>query len=161
MRFLLSLALFFSPSAFAGAADVIRARDLDATTQPHRLDFDPGTLQLEVDGKLVRGSKRKQLDYLEIVLAEDRGVDPAVLGIDQRRRELRRRSAGLGLISAASGVGIVATVVAAPYAIALGAPVIIQAGGVGAIVGTKKRFDAEGLQRQVDLYGIGDVYASR
>ncbi len=161
MRLLLPLILVLSSTAMAAPDDIVRARDLNATVMPHRLDFEPSTLQLEVDGKRVRGSLRKQLDYLEVVLASDRGVEPSELGFDRRRRELRRRNTGVGLLYAASGVGIVATVFLPPVTLALAPTLALDAGGIGIVIGTKKRFDAEGLQREVDLYGLSDVYTKR
>jgi len=161
MRSILYSALLLSSSAFASTDDTLRVGDLDPSVMPHQLDFDPGTLQLEVNGMRVKGSLKKKLDYLEVVLAADRGVDPAELGFDRRRRELRRRGIGHGLLMGASGVGLVATALAAPWAVAIAAPLSVQAGGVGALMGTRKRFDASGLQRDVDLYGVTDLNAAR
>ena len=161
MRFLLPLALLLSTTAVAGNTETVHIRDLDASTMPHRVDFDATTLELKVDNTPVKGSMKKKLDYLEIVLATERGIEPAELGFDAHRKELRRRRVGVGLLYAGSGVAIAASVAAAPFAVVIGAPFLVQTGGLGVIIGTRKRFDAEGLERDVDLYGMTDLYSRR
>jgi len=156
MKSFLSLFLLFCTSvASAAPPEMLPARHLDPSVMPKRLNIEGD--QLVVDGVPVRGSVKKQLDYLEVVLARDAQVDPSELDFDRHRRALARKKVGLGVLCVSAPIGaVVGTVagVAPMVAVAVAAP--LQAGGLGLLFAGPHADQLSTLSDRVDRYGMND-----
>ena len=144
--------IFASLSVALAAAPSVHVRDLDPTVVPSDVEMSMG--RLWVDGQKVRGSRHAQLDYLGD-LAEEIGLAPEELRIDQRHRALRRITASQAVFYTASGAGI-ALMIAFPPALV---PVVIAEAAVHGVSGAVTveatgRYGQRDLARQVDRLNL-------
>jgi hypothetical protein len=133
--------------AFA-AAPSVHVRDLDPTVVPSDVEMSMG--RLWVDGQKVRGSRHAQLDYLG-ELAEEIGLAPEELRIDQRHRALRRFTASQVVSYTASGAGIALTIAFPPALVpVMIAEAAVHGASAAVTVEATGKYRARELARQVD-----------
>jgi hypothetical protein len=135
------------------AGDRPNVRDLDRTTIPAGLEYHRGQERLMIDGELVRGSRREQLEWLGDVAAAS-GMRVEDLRIEERERALHRRSVGAAVVVGAPVVAITATLIFPPLAAAW-VPVAVgtlgaQGVGLATALPAHREFDRDGLAEQVE-----------
>jgi len=160
MKTLFYLTLLCSSVASAAAPKTIAARHLDPTVMPTRLIIDGDVLV--VDGTPVRGSLKKQFDYLEIVLARDASIDASELGFTQRRRALLRKNVGVGVVCSAGTVGSLLSAIAVPPLAGVAVLISLEAGGLALIFTGRRHYELSALGDRIDRYGMtGAGHGSR
>lgn len=140
--------------ALAGA-ERVHVRDLDRDTVPKTLELHRGMTRLVVDGRLVRGSRHAQLDWLGAIFADASGHPPAALRLEERHRALHRRALGAAMVVGAPVAACVTTVLFPPAAaawlpVSIGA-LGVQGAGLATSVPAHRRFDADELAKQIQL----------
>ncbi|MCB9687252.1 MAG: hypothetical protein H6738_09025 [Alphaproteobacteria bacterium] len=137
----------------AFAADHVHVRDLDPTELPETLSWDARRERLVVDGRVVRGSRTAQLDWLVDVLDDGGGDVADALRVDERTRALRHRRTGTGLVVAGMVLagGAVLTPFGWPALGVAGAGLCLEGGGLATLLPARRDLADDALGDEVAL----------